>query len=438
MGNATSGSKASIDLALDSDDYYPGSEVRGFVQADLKETIKCTGVFVELGCNAHTRLQAVSKDGKRASKKKPELRQSNELLGRVRVQVARVKNGVVPPGKYQFPFTFHLSEDTPPSVLVNKDYGCFAGVTYFLSVHLTTPGSKTDIQSQYWFRVLTPSKPNLREEVRINAALPRFSRMCCVHGGLVRVDATINKSEFELNEPVQTTIMLSTKSRKTEVQVEVFLAERIMIMAQGKSRLIEHKGAVFSKNLVLRKKKNFKGEFPVNFDLEVQDIDTETLSVRHALIVKLSSRSFHTRVIEFPVSKYGFYPISTEGDEHNRVLARVNGSQRATSHLSPRMHKLRNTKAKSKRKPIEESSVTPYRDELDGDDDGDVEDYGEEGVSGLYSREQKSMVSIPQVSSTQDYQESDLIPDAVVVGEPIPFVADAEVVKASDPYAVSK
>ena len=91
-------------IALEKTSYVAGEIVRGYVQVDIRQTIRCENVFALLACDAKTQVHYTTHSGsgkhRRTHHHYAKERQDVYLL---RANVAQFPDSYAAPGRYQFP-----------------------------------------------------------------------------------------------------------------------------------------------------------------------------------------------------------------------------------------------------------------------------------------------------------------------------------------------
>ena len=334
----TSSTPAELSVALDRHEYYAGEALSGYVQVKVLRPVVSGGVWVELGCNAHTRVSLSE------AREQSERRQDVAVLSRGTVQVARSSNGALKAGTFSFPFSFALDPSAPPSVLLHDERLCFAACYYYVRVRLeyVQGASKLEASKQFWFRVFSmpthvprpvtcrsaPGHALRRLQSRLSGARAGAGAGAGAAPGAgsgaapaapvlpawLALEVSLPKDCWANGELVCAEVRIANGSAERVRRVELSIEEEYEVHALGRAQTVRHAGetAAFRVDVAPGASTTVRAELVFGF--VAPSLDLPLLKVRHTVVVRagqggaqgLSPLPAGALELRLPVTAYGF------------------------------------------------------------------------------------------------------------------------------------
>jgi hypothetical protein len=323
---------AELSVALDRHEFYAGEALNGYVQVKVLHPVVSGGVWVELGCNAHTRVSLSE------AREQSERRQDVAVLSRGTVQVARSSNSALKAGTFSFPFSFALDPSAPPSVLLHDERLCFAACYYYVRVRLeyVQGASKLQASKQFWFRVFSmPAhvpRPVTCRSASAHALRRLQSRLSGAGAGAaagaaaaaapaalmlppwLALEVSLPKDCWANGELVRAEVRIANGSAERVRRVELSIEEEYEVHALGRAQTMRHLGetAAFRVDVAAGASTAVRTELPFGF--VAPSLDLPLLKVRHTVVVRagqggaqgLSPLPAGALELRLPVTAYGF------------------------------------------------------------------------------------------------------------------------------------
>jgi hypothetical protein len=349
---------AELSVALDRHEYYAGEALNGYVQVKVLRPVVSGGVWVELGCNTHTRVSLSE------AREQSERRQDVAVLSRGSVQVARSSNGALKAGTFAFPFSFALDPSAPPSVLLHDERLCFAACYYYVRVRLEygQGASKLEASKQCWFRVFSmpahvPRPVTCRSASahalrRLQSRLSGAPADAAALAGLpawLALEVSLPKDCWANGELVLAEVGIANGSAERVRRVELSIEEEYEVRALGRVQTVRHAGetAAFRVDVAPGASTTVRAELAFGF--VAPSLDLPLLKVRHTVVVRagqggaqgLSPLPAGALELRLPVMAYGFNIDFSGGSRATKHRSRT--ALKALSVAELRLHELAGT-----------------------------------------------------------------------------------------------
>lgn len=271
MGGTTSSNQAQpggLLVNVDKASYKPGDVVQGNIFLNLTQSVSATSLDLNLRIEEFTEYIVYTKN-KKYSNSHPCLR----VLYDSTASLLKFNQNLIPPGQYQFPFSFGLPLNMPGSFeyydKFTKSY-----IKYTLEAKLSNFNSKSEIKNQVLLIVNQPF--NIESNNIFKEVSQDLTSFFCIHKGCSTLKVFIPREYFYSNDTIIAKCELDNKNTSLSANnVKVTLKQNIALKdGHGKLRRITRQISSINYRHIYPKKNitKFTTEMP-NFDYGNPTVD---------------------------------------------------------------------------------------------------------------------------------------------------------------------
>jgi hypothetical protein len=292
MGNANPSSAipGGIIIELNKPSYKPGEVVNGSIYVNMIQSFSTKNLEMTLHVQQYTKFREISSDefheknrmrlymkhitGDHKNIKIKEHKEGKKEYFNGSIVIASYSNNLIPPGQYQYPFSFVLPLNLPGSFEF-YDGSNIAYSAYFLEASLAAVNRSQIIKTQNLIIV-----NQAQETMGIVNQMEKTARLktwCCIKRGSSTLMVNILKDSFYTNDTIMADCMLDNTNTKLDADnIKVQLMQKIVLKDNsGRNRLIQRKITDLSyKNIYKAGKKSRQ-----TFELPI--IDNENPALQH-------------------------------------------------------------------------------------------------------------------------------------------------------------
>ena len=210
--------------------YYEGETVAGNATVVLREEMRFHKLTIKFKGKSYCRWTTGSGDGRKSHWNHEDYFKEKVIL----LTAASSSNDIwLGPGEYNYPFSFHLPTNLPPTFESARDTGY---VRYYMKVAFDMDSIlKSDIEAKIPFIVVaTPSdldlRPNLLEPV--NDTREKLLCCLCCQSGPIRLRCQLNKQAFYIGEPIIFSVEVDNRETDKDLRkVEAMLVKEVVLIS---------------------------------------------------------------------------------------------------------------------------------------------------------------------------------------------------------------
>lgn len=420
MGNgesSTQSKSATLDVALERRDYFAGDVVRGYVQLEVRRAIQCYGLFVDLMCEAETRLDAA--DGQEAQ------RQVVDALSPVSLQVAPGSRYQIAPGKYQIPFEFNLPSAAPPTIELKTISQIYAKTTFIVGVRFRAARGSHDRIRRYRIRVFNRPKENLKPFTVQNRRV--FSSFCCFPKGYLECTLMFNRTAFTSGEEIKAHFQIVNNSDFTVRKLEMYSTVTFEVSANGRLVEASQNSPMYEGHVLINPSNGTSGTIAMPFHYIYPSVEVQTIKIFHHVAVRVYATPRKYLEIFVPILAYGYHrdtfaPLEKISKRESKQLLATRQATVNIEDLPEEQPEAEFISSRSLRMATRGRQDSSRSDMSNVRADDNI--FGQE----IHLATPGPSPDLPRASRRESFPE---ITDGVVYAEPIDFIPDATVIETS-------